>query len=111
VVAPAGLGTKTHLVYAVVVNQGQLYTDLTGKSMVRSSKGNWYVMVLPMKSRSASEWIKAYDHIHQELTSKGFKTKLQTLDNDASVTLKSLFNTDDLEYQLIPPHRHRRNAA
>jgi hypothetical protein len=25
------LGTKTHLVYAVVVNQGQLYTDLTGK--------------------------------------------------------------------------------
>jgi hypothetical protein len=27
----AYLGTKTHLVYAVVVDQGQLYTDLTGK--------------------------------------------------------------------------------
>jgi hypothetical protein len=25
------LGTKTHLLYAVVVDQGQLYTDLTGK--------------------------------------------------------------------------------
>jgi hypothetical protein len=25
------LGTKTHLVYAVVVDQGQLYTELTGK--------------------------------------------------------------------------------
>jgi hypothetical protein len=25
------LGTKTHLVYTVVVDQGQLYTDLTGK--------------------------------------------------------------------------------
>jgi hypothetical protein len=25
------VGTKTHLVYAVVVDQGQLYTDLTGK--------------------------------------------------------------------------------
>jgi hypothetical protein len=25
------LGTKTHLVYAVLVDQGQLYTDLTGK--------------------------------------------------------------------------------
>jgi hypothetical protein len=25
------LGTKTHLVYAVIVDQGQLYTDLTGK--------------------------------------------------------------------------------
>jgi hypothetical protein len=32
------LGTKTHLVYAVVVDQDQLYTDLTGKFPVRSSK-------------------------------------------------------------------------
>jgi hypothetical protein len=60
------LGTKTHLVYAVVVDQGQLYTDLTGNFPVQSSKGNSYVMVcyiydcnyvkvIPMKSRSASE--------------------------------------------------------
>jgi hypothetical protein len=39
------LSTKTHLVFAVVVDQGQLYTDLTGKFPVRSSKGNSYVMV------------------------------------------------------------------
>jgi hypothetical protein len=32
------LGTKTHLVYAVVVDQGQLYTDLKGQFLVRSSK-------------------------------------------------------------------------
>jgi hypothetical protein len=83
------LGTKTHLVYAVLVDQGQLYTDLTGKFRVISSKGNSYVMVcyvydcnyakvIPIKSRSASEWVKAHDHIHQELTAKGFKPKLQT---------------------------------
>jgi hypothetical protein len=95
------LGTKTHRVYAVVVDQGQLYTDLTGKLPVRSSKGNSYVMVcyvyvydfnyvkvIPMKYRSASEWVKAYDTIHQELTVKGFKPKLQTLDNEASAALK-----------------------
>jgi hypothetical protein len=81
------LGTKTHLVYAVLVDQGQLYTDLTGKFPVRSSKGNSYVMVcyiydcnyvkvIPMKSRSASEWVKAYESVHQELTVKGFKPKL-----------------------------------
>jgi hypothetical protein len=121
-VTPAGLGTKTHLVYAVLVDQGQLYTDLTGKFPVRSSKGNWYVMVcyvfdcnyvkvLPMKSRSASEWVKAYDLIHQELTAKGFKPKLQTLDNEASMALKNFFTTNDVEYQLVPPHWHRRNAA
>jgi hypothetical protein len=59
------LGTKTHLVYAVVVDQGELYIDLTGKFPVLSSKGNSYVMVcyiydcnyvkfIPMNSRSAS---------------------------------------------------------
>jgi hypothetical protein len=37
-----------------------------------------------MKSRYASEWVKEYDNIHQELTAKGFKPKLQTLDNEAS---------------------------
>jgi hypothetical protein len=72
----ANSGTNTHLVYAVLVDQGQLYTDLTGKFPVRSSKGNSYVMVcyvydcnyvkvVPMKYQSASEWVKAYDHIHQ----------------------------------------------
>jgi hypothetical protein len=121
-VTPAGLGTKTYLVYTIVVDQGQLYTDLTGKFPVRSIKGNWYVMVcyvydlnyvkvVPMKSRSASEWIKDYDHINQELTSKGFKPKLQTYDNEASAALKRFFTTNDVEYQLFPPHCHMRNAA
>jgi hypothetical protein len=116
------LGTKTHLVYAVVVDQGQLYTDLTGKFPMRSSKGNTYVMVcyiydcnyvkvIPMKFRSASEWVKAYDTIHQELTVKGFKPKLQTLNNEASSSLKSFFTINDIAYQLVPPHCHQRNAS
>jgi hypothetical protein len=116
------LGTNTHLVYAVVVDQGQLYTDLTGKFPVRSSKGNSYVMlcyiydcnyikVVPMKSRSASEWVKSYDSIHKELSVKGFKPKLQTLDNEASTDLKNYFTANDIAYQLVPPHCHRRNAA
>jgi hypothetical protein len=116
------LGTKTHLVDAVLVDQGQLYTDLRGNFPVRSSKGNWYVMVcyvfycncvkvVPMKSRSASECVKAYDHIHQELTYKSFKPKLQTLDNKSSNALKNFFTTNDVVYQLVPPHCHLHNAA
>jgi hypothetical protein len=64
-----------------------------------------------MKSRSASEWVKAYDHIRQELTAKGFKPKIQTLYNEASADLKHFFTTNDVEYQLVPPHCHRRNAT
>jgi hypothetical protein len=116
------VGTNNHLVYAVVVDQGQLYTDLTGKFQVRSSKGNSYVMVcyfydcnyvkvIPIKSRSASEWVKAYDSVHQELTVKGFKSKLQTLDSEASTALKNFFTINDIAYQLVPPHCHRLNAA
>jgi hypothetical protein len=59
------LGTKSHLMYAVLVDQGQLYMDLTGKLPVWSSKGTSYVMVccvhdcnyvkiIPINSLSAS---------------------------------------------------------
>jgi hypothetical protein len=116
------VGTKTHLMYAVVVDQGQSYTDLTGKFPVQSSKGKSYVMVcyvydcnyvkvIPMKSRSASEWVKAYDTVHEELTVKGFKPKLQTIDNEASAALKNFFTVNDIAYQLVPSHCHRRNAT
>jgi hypothetical protein len=70
-----------------------------------------YVKVIPMKSLSASEWVKSYDTIHQELIVKGFKPKLQTLDNEASSALKNFFTFNDIAYQLVPPHCHRRNAA
>jgi hypothetical protein len=117
--ANTNLGTKAHLVYAVLVDQGQLYTNLTGKIQVRSSKGNYYVMVwyvydcnyVKVKSRSASEWVKAYDHIHQELTAKGFKPKLQTLDKESSSSLKHFFSSNEVEYQLVPPHCHLRSVT
>jgi hypothetical protein len=116
------LYTNTHLVYAVVVDQGQLYTDLTGKFPVRSIKGNYYVMVcyiydlnyikvVGMKSRSTSEWVKSYDSLYQELKVKGLKSKLQNLDNEASTALKNFFTVNNIVYQLVPPHCHRRNVA
>jgi hypothetical protein len=92
-----------------------------GKFLVRSNKGNLYVMVcyiydcnyvkvVPIKSRSASEWVKAYDHIHHKHPAKGFKPKLQTLDIEASAALKHFFTANNVEYQLVPPHCRRCNA-
>jgi hypothetical protein len=79
--------------------------------MVCYGYGCNYVKFVPIKSRSASEWVKAYDTVHQELTVKGFRPKLQTLDNEASAALKNFFTVNDITYQLVPPHCHRRNAA
>jgi hypothetical protein len=56
---------------------------------------------------SISECLKVYGGIQQRLTSRGFKTKLQTLDNDASSALKSLFT----ENEHVPPYCQRCNAA
>jgi hypothetical protein len=75
-VTPVGTGDKTNLVYAVVIGQCQLYTDLTGRFPVHSSKGNWYIMIIysydcnyikpvAMKSRSASEWVRALGEVYQ----------------------------------------------
>jgi hypothetical protein len=120
-VTPAGLGKKSILSMQSWSTRDKLYTDLTRKFPVSSSKGKWYVMVcyvfdynyvkvVPMNSRSALEWVKAYDQIHQELTSKGFKPKPQTLDKEASTALKNCLTTNDVEYQLAPPPCHHRNA-
>jgi DNA polymerase/3'-5' exonuclease PolX len=45
-VTPAGTGEKTHFVYAAVIDQGQLCTDITGRFTQLSSRGSWYVMVV-----------------------------------------------------------------
>jgi hypothetical protein len=34
-----------------------------------------------MKSKSASEWLKEFGEIFQELKARGFKPKLQTMGN------------------------------
>jgi hypothetical protein len=70
-----------------------------------------YIKVIPMKSRSVSEWVKAYGSINEELTVKGFKPKLKTLNNEASTALKTFFTSQNIDFQLVPPHCHRRSAA
>jgi hypothetical protein len=122
VVAPASTGLKTALVYAVVVDQGQLYTDLMVIFPIRSSKGSWYTMVVYafycncilaviIDSRSSTEWLTTYGRVHQDLTARGSKPKVQTMENEASGALQSYLTENDIAYQLGPPHCHRHNAA
>jgi hypothetical protein len=40
-----------------------------------------------------------------------FKPKLQTLNNEASDALNNFSTANDVDYQLVRPHCHRRNAA
>ena len=101
---------------------GQIYTDQTGRFPIQSSRGYKYIMILydhdsnailaePMKSRSDHEMIRAYEKLHSYLTTRGLKPKLQRLDNEASTKLKNLMRTKQVDFQLAPPHIHRRDAA
>ena len=117
---------RTHNTFADIMDinepTGQIYTDQTGRFPVQSSRGYKYIMILydhdsnailaePMKSRSDHEMIRAYEKLHSYLTTRGLKPKLQRLDNEASTKLKNLMRTKQVDFQLAPPHIHRRNAA
>ena len=119
-------GLSTHALYAATIcyNEptGKLYTDLTGQFPVQSSRGNKYILVAynfnsnsihvePLKSRHNNDTIKAYEEIYTMLTRWGLKPQLNWLDNEASKALKTFIAQEQTQYQLTPPHIHRRNAA
>jgi hypothetical protein len=98
-------------VYAAIHDiDGHTYTDLTGRFPKTSSRGYKYILVLydydgnsiqaaPMKNRSATEAIRAYSKIYDELTAKGLKPNFQTMDNEASTALKHLLHSKDIQFQ------------
>jgi hypothetical protein len=116
-------GAKSHFLYATIHNaQGQIYTDQPGRFLVASSKGNAYMLVLydydsnyihvePMPSRSKKSILAAYKKAIAILIKAGLRPKLQRLDNEASVLLQDFMSDQQIDFQLVPPHIHRRNAA
>jgi hypothetical protein len=102
--------------------QVNINTDQTGRFPVVSSKGNKYIMLLydynsneilaqPIKDRTASELLKAFQFMEQELVARGLKPKLMKLDNEASKLLKPYLHQQYITFQLVPPYHNRRNLA
>jgi hypothetical protein len=64
-----------------------------------------------MLDRKGPSIIAAYQKAVTLFESRGFKPLLQRLGNEALSALQSLMNENGIEFQLAPPHCHRRNAA
>jgi hypothetical protein len=122
--APDAPNVGTHLVFSAVAElpRHEIATDLTGQFPTTSSQGNKYILVCyvydcnaiittPMKNRTELEHMRAFNHIHQYLTMRGFTPTHQRLDNEASTAFKNNLRQKGIDYQLVPPHNHRRNAA
>jgi hypothetical protein len=120
---PTPITDRTNTIFVDVHHvTGKLSSDQTGRFPTTSTSGHNYLMVVyeydanfihaePLKSRSGPTILAAYQHVHQLFTNRGFKPKLQRLDNEASTALLAYMAEQEVDVQLSPPHVHRRNAA
>ena len=65
----------------------------------------------PMKNRTSGEMIHAYQKLIDRLKSAGITPKHHILDNECSADFKQTIRDNNMTYQLVPPHNHRRNMA
>ena len=98
------------------------YTDLTGRFPVQSARGHNYIFICydydanailaePMKNREADSIVNAWTKCHRRLTNNGHEIKKYVLDNECSNQFKDVLKKEEIEYELVPPAQHRRNAA
>jgi hypothetical protein len=69
------------------------------------------ILTEPMKNRTAASTLQAFKTLHTKLIKASLRPKLQKLDNECSQLLKDYLSTEDIDFQLVPPHLHWRNAA
>ena len=117
------INNKTHDFFHKIVDlKNTIYTDQTGKFRVRSISGANYIMITysydtnailvrPLRNRTGRDLCNATTNIHEYLTTRGYKPNHQMLDNEASLQLKEYLHKNNVNFQLVPPHLHRRNAA
>ncbi len=79
--------------------------------MVLIKMGSNAILVAAKKNRLADKMICAYQELVNRLCSARIQPKLHLLDNKCSTKFKERIKSNDMKYQLVPPHYHRRNIA
>ena len=116
---------KSHHVAYMLIDKDEMvtaYQDLTGRFPVKSSSGNEYILVgyhydancilgHPVKDRKAPTLTEAWEKMHNEFKQAGTAPDIWVLDNEVSHDLKTAFKANNTDFQLVPPHSHRRNLA
>ena len=93
---------------------GKIHSDQTGRFPIQLSRGNKYMMVIyaydpnailvePLPDRSKESILQVYQKIIQHLTRRGFKPRLQRLDNEASKLLQYEMDKNQIQWKLVPP--------
>jgi hypothetical protein len=101
---------------------GIVYHDNTGLFPFMSFDGSVCFFVLyhyksnailasPIAGLDDVSIFKTYTRYFEELTQKGFKPKLNIMDNQATKHINKFLTKDDCKLQIVEPHNHRVNAA
>jgi hypothetical protein len=101
---------------------GVVYSDLTGNFPFMSYDGSVCFLVayhyesnailaLPITGLNDKAIFKAYKIACYELAAKGFKPKLNIMDNQATRCIKKNLTEEECKLQLVKPHNHHINAA
>ena len=97
------------------------YMDSTGKFPVKSRSGCEYTLIMydhdenylhyePMRP-GKNRLLDAYKRGVAMFNACGRKPRFQRLDNETSADLVKFMRDENIEYQYVPPHCKRRNAA
>jgi len=101
---------------------GVVYNDLTGNSPFMSIDRSvcFFVMyhyetnailVKAIANVDDRSIFAAYKEIFETLEAKGYKPKMNVMDNQATKYIKKFLTEKECDLQLVEPHNHRVNAA
>jgi hypothetical protein len=112
---------QSHYFYVAIIEperSRQIYSDLTGQCPIALSKGNSYLLIIYDYDSNGITLtctvpciLAAYKVLHESLVAIGLQPHLQQLDNEASQSLKQFMTSEGIDYQLVLPGVHCRNAA
>ena len=69
------------------------------------------IIVEPLQDRTKDSILQTYQNIIGKLTKRGFKPRLQLLDNEASKLLQNEMYINNINWKIVPPGNHIRNVA
>jgi hypothetical protein len=103
-------------------NSGIVYHDLTGSFPFISLDSSVCFFVLyhyklnciladPITALDDTTIFEAYRKQFNDLAKKGYKPKLNVMDNQATKYIKQFLDKNKCKLQLVEPHNHRVNAA
>jgi hypothetical protein len=110
--------------FAALTNaiMGTMYTDIPGAFPVRLFKSMQYIfvayvydlnviIVCIMPYCTDASMVTAFTKVITILNAGGYQPALNVMDNECSAAIKKYIKFDNINIQLIPPHKHCVNAA